>query len=124
MNTKRPTELATKFLKHVEAREGSLAGTMIADDAAWWALSIGDIGKADVLKAHAGIFAFTERTDFDIRTHIEEGNRVATELLVTYHFKDGRVVENPMHIAFTFENDQIIAAREYLDPNALKAFGL
>lgn len=115
-------ELAIRFLKLVEARQGEAAAEMIADDAVWWVLGLGAVCKADVLKAHAGIYQFTDRTTFDIIGQITEGDRAAIEVLVTYHFKDGRIVENPMHIAFTFLDGRIAAVREYMDTAALAAF--
>ena len=117
-----PKELATKFLKHVENRDRESSEPMIDDDVDWWVLTLGKVSKADVLQAHAGIHQFTDRTTFDIADQIAEGDRVATQVLVTYHFKDGRVVENPMHIALTFADGRIVAAREYMDPAALAAF--
>lgn len=117
-----PSALAIRFLKLVEARQGDDAAAMIADNAVWWVQGLGTVGKAEVLQAHAGIYQLTDRTTFEIGDRISEGNRTAVEVLVTYHFKDGRVVENPMHIAFTFAEDRIVAVREYMDTAALAAF--
>jgi ketosteroid isomerase-like protein len=106
-------EIIKQYLAHLEARDAAAAATLIADDATWWYVDRGFLKKENIQATHARILELTNAMTFSITGQIAEGAWVATEMHVLYKTKDGRDLDNDVHMSARIKDGKLQEVREY-----------
>lgn len=106
-------QLVRDYLAHLEARDGAAAAALMADDVSWWYVDRGFLKKENITATHQRIFSLTNAMTFTITVQIAEGDWVATETHVQYKTKDGRDLDNDVHMAMRIVDGKIREVREF-----------
>jgi ketosteroid isomerase-like protein len=110
-------DLVRRYLGHLEARDAAAAAALIADDVSWWYVDRGYLKKENITATHARIFSLTDAMTFSVTNQIEEGDWVATEVHVLYKTKDGRDLDNDVHMSMRIKDGKLQEVREFYNMN-------
>lgn len=117
-----PKDIVDAFFNAMERGDAEAAAALVADEVVWWVQGKGELTKPQICGAHAGLIAATTERHMQIGGRIAEGDRIAVEVETRMAFRDGRVLDNTMHLAYTVRDGKITTVREYMDTARAQAF--
>lgn len=120
MSAQSPVEVATAFLKAMEALDYDTGLTFVADDCEYTNLPMSSVrGPAGVRAVLEPFFAPTLSNEFRVLRIVAEGPRVVIERLDRHQLGPDRWAELPVVGVFEVENGKITVWREYFDLGTL-----
>lgn len=113
-------EIVTKFFHYLSDGRIKEAFATVSDDASWWIPGTlpfsGHKTKAEYLQVVGMIQSrFPNGLKLELKSMIEEGNKVAAEVESNGQHTNGKIYANKYHFLLTVENGQIIHVKEYMD---------
>jgi ketosteroid isomerase-like protein len=122
MPTDANLQLATRYLRHLEANDVDAAFALVHAEATFWVPGPGTMDKV-AMKAFLGpVTQLVERMAFTLEGATVQGDRVALEVSGAAQLKNGRAYRNRYHFLFEVRHGLLITVREYCDTAPAQVF--
>jgi ketosteroid isomerase-like protein len=122
--------LVARFFEAFSASRFDLALDLMAEGGTWWVAGTTEISgtytKEEFRELATGVTGGTRNgVQLTATGMTAEGNRVAVEAVSDGETLGGKRYQNRYHFLFEFDNGQITAVREYMDPmHVREVFGV